>query len=147
MAWFDAILGPFDLIDATWHTIQRLRRTKARNRRARTQSGAVLIRVPHPDASIRKKDGGQSMPQCVEVNEHLKRNGVRTWFGRFDSEWLHLVARESQRSQVEWLLSGELDVTSYDRMRGWGRRWADAPATGRQPRQQRRQRRRERRTK
>lgn len=141
MAWFDWVLGPFDWIHAATHTIARQMPTRARNKAARRQSGAMLIRAPHPDARLRKEsEHPQDIPTANEVEDHLNRNGVRTWHGRFDGAWLHIVARESQRRQVEWLLSGQLDVVSYSQMRGWARRWADGPA----PRQNgRRQRRRE----
>ena len=126
MAWFDAILGPLDFIDAAWHTMRRMQPTRARSRKARGQSGAVLIRVPHPSGLIRK-ERGSDVPLCIEVNDHLRRHGVRTWFGRFDSEWLHIVARESQRRQVTWLLSGDLDVISYSQMREYQSRWGEGP--------------------
>jgi hypothetical protein len=135
MSWFDWALGPLDLIHAARHTIARQLPTRARSRRARAETGAVLIRVPHPDARLRKESADpQRIPHIIEVEDHLTRNGVRIWAGRFDGAWLHLVARQSQRSQVEYLLSGQLDVTDRNCMRGWSRRWADAPpAPARRP--------------
>lgn len=143
MAWFDWVLGPLDLIHAAGHTIARQIPTRARRRAARTETGAVLIRVPHPDARMRKDaDDPGRIPSLIEVEEHLRRHNVRIWAGRFDGAWMHIVGRESQRSQIEWLLGGQLDVTDRDQLCSFAHRWADAPAARRPSRPNRRPHRR-----
>lgn len=126
MAWWDDLIGPMNFISVAQSVLGRARPTRARHRRARRDSGLVVIRAPHPDARIRRQAADPwRVPTIDEVEDHLRANGVRTWQWTHNSQWIAISARASQRTAVLWLLGGALDVTDRDQMRGWRRPWKD----------------------
>jgi hypothetical protein len=124
MAWWDDLLGPLNFISMGISTAGRSRPTQARRKAARRDSGAVIIRAPHPDARIRRQAADPArVPSIDDVEVHLRRNGIRTWQWTYNSQWIAISARASQRRAVLWLLGGSLDVTDRDQLRDWSRRW------------------------